>query len=126
MPVSLNCVVCDAQFWVRPSRIMKGAKYCSYACHQVGEGRKGGAARGAQMKAQSQGKAYPKIGSRHAHRVNAEKAIGRPLRRGEIVHHEDRNKLNPDPNNLVVTTQSEHVRLHIREMLQARREKHGY
>jgi hypothetical protein len=46
------------------------------------------------------------------HRVVAEAMIGRPLRKGEVVHHRDHNKLNNDPANLLVMTHSEHARYH--------------
>lgn len=127
MPVSLMCVVCGAGFSVIPSRVAKGAKYCSYRCHQIGEGRKGGFVRGAQMKAMSQGLSYPKIGGRHAHRVVMERKLGRSLQAGEIVHHEDRNRLNYAEDNLeLLPSQSEHAREHVTEMLAKRKAKHGY
>lgn len=47
------------------------------------------------------------------HTVIAEWKIGRALLPGEVVHHEDRNKLNNDPSNIEVMTASEHAKLHI-------------
>lgn len=69
---------------------------------------------------------YRKIHGRHIHRVIAEQMIGRPLLKGEIVHHIDGNKHNNDPANLQVMTQSEHMRLHFAEMMVARKKAHGY
>ena len=69
---------------------------------------------------------YRKRHGRHEHRVVAEEMLGRPLKRNEIVHHIDGNKHNNDPSNLRVMTQSEHVRLHLAEMREARKAKHGY
>lgn len=66
---------------------------------------------------------YRKLHNRHAHRVIAEQMLGRPLERGEIVHHIDGNKHNNDPSNLRVMTQAEHLRLHREEMEQAKRAK---
>lgn len=58
-------------------------------------------------------KSYPKIFGRHAHRVAAEQALGRPLKKGEIVHHKDENKQNFEPDNLnVFPSQSEHAAFH--------------
>lgn len=58
-------------------------------------------------------KTYQKCHGRHTHRVVAEQMLGRPLRKGEIVHHIDGNKRNNDPSNLMVCgSQSEHCRLH--------------
>lgn len=125
MPVTLECQICGESFSVIPSRATT-AKYCNYTCHQVGEGRKGGQIRATQMKALSQGKAYTKTNGRHTHRVIAEQKLGRALKPGEIVHHIDGDILNNHPDNLEVMTQSEHIRRHVHEMLEIRREKRGY
>jgi hypothetical protein len=126
MPVSLICCVCEKGFTIIPSRA-KTAKYCSYRCHQVGAGRKGGKIRGEQMQALSQGQAYRKTSGRHSHRVIAESGLGRKLGPKEVVHHVDGDFLNNHPGNLeVLPSQAEHVRRHIKQMLQARKEKYGY
>lgn len=62
-----------------------------------------------------EGKTYTKTYGRHTHRIVAEQMLGRPLKKGEIVHHIDGNKRNNDPSNLVVMTQSEHCRLHFKK-----------
>ena len=69
---------------------------------------------------------YRKLHGRHIHRVIAEQVIGRPLAKGEIVHHIDGNKQNNDPSNLQVMTQSEHMKLHLAEMMQAKKKAHGH
>ena len=47
------------------------------------------------------------------HRDVAAQKLGRPLRRGEVVHHKDRNKTNNDPRNLwVFKDQAAHDRVH--------------
>lgn len=58
---------------------------------------------------------YVKRHGRHEHRVVVEAHLGRPLRSDEIVHHIDGNKRNNDISNLAVMTQSEHIKLHLRQ-----------
>lgn len=58
---------------------------------------------------------HPKANSKGLyplHRVVAENKIGRPLVRGEDVHHKDENKANDDADNLDVLTKSAHAKLH--------------
>ena len=53
---------------------------------------------------------YARIGAQRAHRVIAERMLGRPLAPGEVVHHRDGNKRNNDPRNLEVVTGAENIR----------------
>jgi hypothetical protein len=55
---------------------------------------------------------YKKLGSRHEHRIVAEKHLGRQLARGEIVHHCDDNKQHNVDRNLAVITQNRHASIH--------------
>ncbi|MGK3961340.1 HNH endonuclease signature motif containing protein [Sorangium sp. So ce1667] len=47
-------------------------------------------------------------GNVYVHRLAAEMALGRHLRRGEDVHHRDGDRLNNAPGNLEVLTRAEH------------------
>ena len=51
-------------------------------------------------------------GSRHTHRIVAERILGRKLRRGEIFHHVDGDIQNNNPNNLQVLSRADHLRVH--------------
>ncbi|MEI6236164.1 MAG: HNH endonuclease signature motif containing protein [Planctomycetota bacterium] len=49
---------------------------------------------------------------RGVHIIILEKKIGRKMMKGEVTHHIDGNKLNNNPDNLMLMTRSEHSRLH--------------
>lgn len=65
-------------------------------------GLKGGKVTGSRKR--SQGTGYTKISGSdiHEHRAVAESVLGRSLTPGEVVHHEDLNKRNNNPENLIV------------------------
>ena len=69
--------------------------------------------RGKTQRGKGEGNGYVKFLGRHLHRVMAERLLGRPLMRGEVVHHQDGDKRNNTWGNLeVLSSQSEHARLH--------------
>ena len=62
-----------------------------------------------------EGRTYTKTFGRHTHRIVAEQLLGRPLRPGEVIHHVDGDRRNNDPSNIMVLpSQSEHARVHMR------------
>ena len=96
--------------------------FCSVKCKCISSSfRKYAAQRnGDVQRGRGNKRTYTKRNGRHEHRIVAEQKIGRPLAPGEIVHHIDGNKKNNTPENLEVMTQSEHVKLHISEMMAKR------
>ena len=61
-------------------------------------------------------KGYPvnKATGRAVHREVAEKKIGRPLRKHEVVRHRDEDRRNFNRSNLRVMSRSHHSKLHSR------------
>lgn len=59
-------------------------------------------------------------GERLEHQVVMEKTLGRSLQPGEVVHHINGVKDNNTPENLELTTQSDHIRGHLPAMHKAR------
>ncbi|SAL19056.1 hypothetical protein AWB73_01126 [Caballeronia turbans] len=55
---------------------------------------------------------YVLEGKLYQHRVVAERILGRALQSGQHVHHVDRDRRNNEPTNLLVMTDSVHLRLH--------------
>lgn len=54
------------------------------------------------------------------HRLVVEKSLGRILERSEIVHHRNGDTLDNSIDNLEIVNRSDHMKIHHREILQAR------
>jgi hypothetical protein len=101
--------VCHEVF--TPIRRAKGI-YCSRPCANTGVSRATAKQRADKLRDSGEGRTYRKRDGRHEHRIVAEEKLGRPLRRGEVVHHIDHDFRNNDSANLAVMTQGEHMREH--------------
>lgn len=124
-----TCPACGTTFTLKRSPsggLNKKKKYCDLQCwkkdhpREVRENSAKGGVAAADMNAarlratrKPDSKSYVKDKGRHEHRTVAEQMIGRPLAPGEVVHHEDCDKTNNSPDNLIVfPTQAEHYRHH--------------
>jgi endogenous inhibitor of DNA gyrase (YacG/DUF329 family) len=118
-----TCASCGATVNKYPSQIRE-RNFCSRAClgvyrstHLVGE--KAAHWKGGEKKDRNRTLIYkpdhPNADSRgyvYRYRLVAEEMLGRFLERWEIVHHRDGDPGNDEPDNLVVTSQSEHCRVY--------------
>lgn len=108
-----RCAVCN-KYFISPftPEAHKRAKCCSYKCHQILCGRRGGTVRAKQVFGKGKKDWYLKRNDVHIHRSIMEGHLGRSLLPSEIVHHCDGNKRNNTITNLKVMSQKEHARLH--------------
>lgn len=124
------CESCGSKFENRPGKnghVYHAKRHCNRRCwlsrynkedreHSVTGAIRGATTnkiryRGTQKK--SGAKTYVKEDQKHQHRVVAERILGRTLRDGEVVHHEDRDRKNNDPRNLVIFARAgDHIRHH--------------
>lgn len=126
--VTADCLTCGKEVTRAQSSMLKEV-YCNMACAKVGKSK-----RFTKMNIEmnpdrmtlevrtklrfhrlgkGEGKSYEKTFGVHTHRIVAAEKIGRPLKKGEVVHHKDENRRNNNPDNLhVFSSQAEHARHH--------------
>lgn len=110
------CEVCRASFRTRSD---SRARFCSPTCVAKGRRRLIGPDhplwKGGSLTKAGYVQVYVDGRRRLEHQVVAERKLGRPLRRGEIVHHINGVKADNDPANLEVLTTGRHVSQHSRQ-----------
>lgn len=116
-PIEIRCPTCELSFLRRPSDI-------SRAINSSGAWR----CKTCTLKMRNQTNAFPDGSKRivcggylevkvngewiREHRHVAEEALGRKLKRGEVVHHKDGCRTNNSPENLEIMTNGRHTTLH--------------
>ncbi len=118
-PQLITCQECSKQFLKPWNQITRSRfHFCSASCRNRNKEccKYAGEQCGNVQRFGGSGKSYVKFLGRHAHRIAAEHKLGRPLQRGEIVHHINGNRRDNRHENLEVMTQSEHIKIHLPEM----------
>lgn len=116
------CTRCGKPMYRSPSQRKRGRPFCSRQCHMIMLNSELNPTRMTESvrnkisdsrRGSGNGATYAKKFGQHEHRLVAEQILGRPLRKGEVVHHIDRNRRNNDPKNLMIfASQAEHVQWH--------------
>lgn len=132
VPDPRACVQCSTVFTPRPKKWEQ--RCCSIECQRSMFRQAGNAPAPRARAAEKNGSRlrgtaaehhhYVKRNGRHEHRVMMEQKLGRPLVRGEVVHHLDHDKSNNAPGNLaLLSSQTDHVNEHRGDLLAARRKE---
>lgn len=123
--ITIKCLNCGKKFKVKPSRATT-AKYHNWQCAQEGRSRSTAKQRADKRRGTGKGKNYIRLRGRYLHVRIAEMYLGRRLRKNEVTHHKDENKMNNDPMNIEVKTRAEHLNHHRQKLIDARRRKLGW
>lgn len=112
----LNCLNCSSDFLRATWDVKRGrTKFCSRNCSfKYHKGENSNTYKGGWTSSHGYKKQMVEGKEVYEHRMVVERGLGRKLESHEDVHHIDGNKLNNDPNNLVVLSKREHTIIHDR------------
>lgn len=109
--IPVNCLFCKKEFLVHPYR-KTTVKFCGRSC--LGKSRTGiknPCWRGGKSK-RTDGYFYISSKAMMEHRLIIENYLGRKLKSQEVIHHINGKKTDNRIENLMILTQSEHLKLH--------------
>ena len=108
--ITQRCEVCSQEF---KSHRIRGGRFCSQACyHSVNNGAAHPSWRGGKPVLMKNGYLMNKAVNKYEHTILAERALGRSLANGELVHHINCIKTDNRPGNLLICSQAYHRWLH--------------